>query len=58
MARDVLLRVLDELAVFLAVADQVPVDLDPAAVDLLEVVDAADEGRLPSPSLSRRSPAA
>ena len=30
----------------LAVADQVAVHLDPAAVDLLEVVDAADEGRL------------
>ncbi len=47
LPRDALLRVLDELAVALAVADQVAVHLDPAGVDLLEVVDAAQEGRLP-----------
>src|SRR5207253_1946315 len=30
----------------LALADQVPVHLDPAVVDLLEMIDAAEEGRL------------
>src|SRR4029453_5986565 len=38
---DVRLGVLDDLAIRLPVADQVTVDLDPAAVDLLEMVDAA-----------------
>src|SRR5262249_55581951 len=47
LPRDVLLGVLDELAVALPVADQVAVDLDPSAVDLLQVVDAAKERRLP-----------
>ena len=46
LAGDVLLAVLDELAVDLAVADEVAVHLDPAALNLLEVVDAADERRL------------
>src|SRR5262249_45745419 len=40
---------LDEFAVPLAVADQMAVDLDPAAVDLLQVVDAAQERRLARP---------
>ena len=41
------LLVLDELAVgCLAVADEVPVHEDPARLDLLEMVDAADERRL------------
>src|SRR5262249_61636213 len=43
LAGDAPLGVLDELPVPLAVADQVAVDLDPAAVDLLQVVDAAKE---------------
>ena len=38
--------VLDELAVVLAIADQLAVDLHHAAVDLLEMVDAAQERRL------------
>src|SRR5207237_9251696 len=46
---DVALGVLDELPVPLAVTDQVAVHLDPAGVDLLEVVDAADERRLARP---------
>jgi hypothetical protein len=41
--------VLNQLAVALSVADQVAVDLDPPGVDLLEVVHAADEGRLAGP---------
>ncbi len=40
------LRVLDELSVSLAIPDQAAVDLDPSGVDLLEVVDAAQKGRL------------
>src|SRR5207244_1793481 len=35
------------LSVVLAVADQVAVHLDPAGIELLQVVDAADEGCLP-----------
>ena len=51
---DVPLPVLDELAVrLLAVADQVAVHVDPAALDLLEVVDAADEGRLAASRTAR-----
>ena len=46
LLRDVPLLVLDELAVGLAVADEVAVHEDPALLDLLEVVDAADERRL------------
>ncbi len=48
LQRDVLLLVLDQLlaAAGLAVADEVAVHEDAAALDLLEVVDAADEGRL------------
>src|SRR6185437_3403133 len=46
LPRDIALAVLDELAAALPVADQVAVDLDPAGVDLLEVIDAADECRL------------
>src|SRR5262249_14304716 len=41
------LAVLDQPAVFLPVADQAAVDLDPPGVNLLEVVDAAEERRLP-----------
>jgi len=37
------------LAMFFSESDQVPVHLDPAAVDLLEMVDAAQEGRLAGP---------
>ena len=46
LPRDVALLVLDQLAAHLAVADEVAVHEDPAALDLLEVVDAADEGGL------------
>src|SRR5581483_5680252 len=46
LAGDALLRVLDELPLLLPVADEVAVHRDPAAVDLLQVVDAADERRL------------
>ena len=40
------LAVLDDPPVLLAVADQPPVDLDPARVELLEMVDAPDQRRL------------
>src|SRR5262249_60190554 len=47
LARDVPLRVLDELAVLAgSIADEMAVHLDPAAVDPLEMVDAAEERRL------------
>ena len=46
LPRDVGFLVLDQLPVHLAVADQVAIDEDPAALDLLEVVDAANERRL------------
>src|SRR5581483_4753938 len=49
LAGDALLRVLDELPLLLPVADEVAVHRDPAAVDLLQVVDAADERRLAGP---------
>src|SRR5205807_8707369 len=43
LLRDAPLGVLGELPVALAIADQLAVDRDAAAVDLLEMVDAADE---------------
>ena len=47
LARDVPLRVLDELAVAAGpIADEVPVDFDAATVDLLQMIDTAQEGRL------------
>src|SRR5206468_11629426 len=52
LAGDVALGVLDELAVAFPVADQVAVHLDATGIDLLEMVDAANEGRLPG---SRRA---
>src|SRR6266446_6065363 len=49
---DVGLGVLDEPAVLLSVADEMAVDLDPAGIDLLEVVDATEERRLARPGRS------
>ena len=46
LARDLALVQLVELAARLAVADQLAVDRQPAGVDLLQVVDAAQERRL------------
>src|SRR5581483_10712872 len=46
LARDVALGVLDELAVALAIADQMAVHQDATLLDLLQMVDAADEGGL------------
>jgi hypothetical protein len=46
LACDVALAVLDEPVAAVPVADQLAVDLDPAGVDLLEVVDAPEERRL------------
>src|SRR5262249_6835624 len=40
------LALLGHPPVLFPIAHQLPVDLDPAGVDLLEVVEAADEGRL------------
>ena len=46
LARDLALVQLVQLAALLAVADQLAVDRQPAGVDLLQVVDAAQERRL------------
>jgi hypothetical protein len=52
LADDVALGQLVELLALLAVADELAVDAEAAGVDLLEVVDAAQERRL---ALARRS---
>ena len=46
LARDLGLAVLDEAAVLLAVADELAVDVDAPGLEGLEVVDAAQQGRL------------
>ncbi len=43
---DLVVLELVQLVALLAVADQLPVDVQPAGVDLLQVVDAPQEGRL------------
>src|SRR6476659_164784 len=49
LSRDVALTIFDELPVPLAVPDQLAVHLHTAGVDLLEMVDAADERRFSRP---------
>ena len=44
---DLGVALLVELVAHLPVADELPVDRQPPGVDLLEVVDTAEEGRLP-----------